>query len=298
MKTTLYEMQTFVTVVDNGHLAHAAERLGQTASTVSRTLSRLEKKLGATLLHRTTRRLDLTDEGRLFLDHSRRILAEADAAEAAVSRHRGETAGPLRINAAPVFMHYALVPLLAAFRARHPRIMLTLDTHDRVIDLLEHRTDIAIRIGALPDSSLVARPLGTTSLRLVASPAYLARHGRPANVTELTTEHHCLGFDVMTHLNRWPITNPDGDDLMIQPTLAASSASTLLGLALAGHGIACMADYTTRPHLSAGELAAVMPQLTLDRQQAVHAVYYRSAGTAQRINTFLDYLADALPARL
>lgn len=298
MKTTLDEMQTFVTVVDSGHLAHAAERLGQTASTVSRQLSRLEKKLGTTLLHRTTRRLDLTEEGRLFLEQARRILADVEAAEAAISTRRGDIAGPLRINAAPVFMHYALVPLLAGFRERYPRITLALDTHDRVIDLLEYRTDIAIRIGPLPDSSLVARPLGHTRLRLVASPAYLAEHGQPQNVDELTRQHTCLGFDVMAHLNRWPVADTQGNDLLIQPQIATSSASTLLGLALAGHGIACLADYTTRPHLQADALDEVLPEQTLDRQQAIHAVYYRSAGTAQRIETFLDYLGDTLPARL
>lgn len=293
MKTTLEEHQAFVVVVDTGTITAAAERLGRTVSGVSRTLKRLEDKLGTSLLRRTTRRLALTDEGRLFLEQSRYVLEAVDAAEHSVTQHRGTPAGRLAINAAPVFMKYVIVPLVGAFTAQYPNIELRLDTHDRIIDLLEHRADVAIRIGSLADSSLHARPLGQTALRLVASPAYLEARTHPTRGDDLA-DHICLGFDAMPHLNRWPLAGPTGDDLAITPTIAASSASTLLELALAGQGIACMADYTTRSHRESGALVEVLADLRLDRRQAINAVYYRDTAPAARVALFLDFIAPHL----
>lgn len=295
MKTTVEEHQAFVAVVDTGTITAAAERLGRTVSGVSRALKRLEDKLGARLLRRTTRRIALTDEGLLFLDQSRRVLEALDAAEHTITQHRGAPAGRLAINAAPVFMQYVIVPLIGAFRERYPGIELRLDTHDRIIDLLEHRADVAFRIGPLADSTLHSRALGHTTLRLVASPGYLATHGMPAGAADLD-RHVRLGFDAMTHLNRWPIASQTGEDLSIEPTISASSASTLLELALAGQGIACMADYTTRGHRTRGELVEVLPEARLDRRQALHAVYYRDTAPGARVGLFLDFIAPYLPA--
>ncbi|MES1953703.1 LysR substrate-binding domain-containing protein [Salinisphaera hydrothermalis] len=294
MKTTIEEHQAFVAVVDTGTITAAAERLGRTVSGVSRALKRLEDKLGARLLRRTTRRIALTDEGRLFLGQSRHVLEALDAAEQTITQHRGAPTGRLAINAAPVFMQHVIVPLIGAFRELYPGIELRLDTHDRIIDLLEHRADVAFRIGPLADSTLHARALGHTTLRLVASPGYLATHGMPAGAADLD-RHVRLGFDAMTHLNRWPIASQTGEDLSIEPTLAASSASTLLELALAGQGIACMADYTTRGHFARGDLVEVLPGARLDRRQALYAVYYRDTAPGARVGLFLDFIAPYLP---
>src|SRR6218665_2620222 len=158
MKTTLDELQAFTAVVDSGSITAAAEHLAQTVSGVSRTLSRLEHKLDTTLLRRTTRRLEVTEEGHAFLGPARAILGAVDEAEEQMARRRQVPAGRLRVNAASPFMLHAIVPLVPEFMRRYPQIQLMLDTDDLNIDLLERRTDIAIRIGPLADSSLHARP--------------------------------------------------------------------------------------------------------------------------------------------
>jgi DNA-binding transcriptional LysR family regulator len=171
MKTTLDELLAFVRVVDSGSISAAAEQLTQTASGVSRALSRLEDKLDVTLLRRTTRRLELTEEGQAFLAQARKILDAVEDAEEQIKLRRQKPAGRLRVNAAAPFMLHAVVPLIAGFRAQYPEIQLELHSSDQIIDLLEQRTDVAIRIGPLRDSTLHARPLGSNRLRVLASPA-------------------------------------------------------------------------------------------------------------------------------
>lgn len=182
MKANSDELQSFVSVVDSGSISAAAEQMGLTASAVSRTLSRLEHKLGTTLLNRTTRRMELTEEGRYFLDQARQILQQMEALEERLALRRQSPAGRLRINAASPFMLHAVVPHIGEFRRLYPDIQLELNTNDLIIDLLEQRTDVAIRIGALSDSTLHARPLGASRLHILASPEYLARHGTPASI--------------------------------------------------------------------------------------------------------------------
>lgn len=296
MKSTLEEQQAFVTVVDSGSITSAAERLGITISGVSRALNRLEQKLGATLLRRTTRRLELTEEGETFLGHCRRILAAVDEAEEAMLDRHNQPQGRLRINAAPSFMQFVIVPVIGEFRARYPGITLELDTHDRFIDLLEQRVDLAIRIGKLEDSSLHARLLGYSPLRLLASPAYLDRHGTPQSVDDLQ-DHSLLGFSQLDHLNRWPLCRADGKPLHITPTLAASSGSTLLELALGGEGIVCLADFMTILPRQRGMLIDVLPGHIELQTQAVNAVYYRQTTLSQRTRLFMEFLAEQLPSR-
>ncbi|HAO01291.1 MAG TPA: LysR family transcriptional regulator, partial [Halomonas sp.] len=215
--------------------------------------------------------------------------------EALLDRH-DQPKGRLRVNAAPSFMQYVIVPVIGEFRARYPGITLELDTHDRFVDLLEQRVDLAIRIGALEDSSLHARPLGHSALRVLASPAYLARHGTPQQVEELC-RHSLLGFSQLDHLNHWPLTCADGKRLHITPTLAASSGSTLLELALKGEGIVCLADFMTRAPRQNRTLVEVLPDHTELITQPINAVYYRQATLSQRTRLFMDFLAERLPAQ-
>lgn len=199
VKITLEELRAWVAVVDSGSITAAAEQLEQTTSGISRALSRLESKLQTTLMHRTTRRLALTDEGAIFLEHARQILTSVERAEEQIARRRETPAGRLRINANTPFMLHVIVPLLAEFRQRYPQIELELNTDDIVIDLLEQQTDIAIRIGELRDSTLRARVLGSSATRLVASPDYLAKHGIPDSVAALS-QHQLIGFSQLdTH---------------------------------------------------------------------------------------------------
>ncbi len=295
MKTTLEDMQVFVAVVDTGSLTAAAHVLGLTVSAASRTLSRLEQKLQTTLLRRTTRRLELTEEGALFLAHGRAILDSVDAAEEQMLARRMRPAGRLRVDAATPFMLHVLVPLIEGFRARYPDVELELASNEGITDLIEKRTDVALRIGILKDSTLHARLLGTSRIRVLASPAYLARHGMPAAPGELG-RHVLLGFSEPETLNDWPLHDVDGSVMRIRPTIASSSGETLRQMALANLGIVCMADFMTREDRASGRLVQLFPERTLDVLQPINAVYYRNTVLAARITSFVDYVAAALGA--
>ena len=293
MKTTLDELQAFIAVVDTHSITAAADALGQTASGVSRALARLEEKLQTTLLRRTTRRLALTEEGQAFLQRAREIVAAVEQAEEQMVARRQRPAGRLRVDAATPFMLHAIVPHVAGYRARYPDVELELTSNDGIIDLLERRTDLAIRIGALRDSSLHARALGSSRLRVLASRDYLARRGVPRRVDALV-RHDLLGFTQPESLNEWPLRGSDGAALHIRPTLACSSGETLRQLALAGDGIACLSDFMTAADRREGRLVQLLPKLTLDVRQPIHGVYYRNTAVSARIASFLDHLADAL----
>jgi DNA-binding transcriptional LysR family regulator len=297
MRTTLEEHVVFKTVVETGSITAAADQLGQTVSGVSRALSRLEQKLDTTLLRRTTRRLELTDEGRHFLTQVRAILASVDEAEEQLAIRRQRPAGRLRVNAAPSFMYHVVVPLVGAFRKQYPGIMLELDTNDRFIDLLEQRTDVAIRIGELRDSTLHARPLGQSHVSILASPAYLQTHGTPASVSDLQ-RHTLIGFSQLDHLNHWPLPNERGTSLHVTPDISASSGMTILALALEGQGIVCLADYMTQSAREEGLLVPIMGEQTQATFQTINAVYYRNTQLSLRIALFLDFIAEHLKERL
>ncbi|TJZ64360.1 LysR family transcriptional regulator [Chitiniphilus eburneus] len=294
MKTTLDELLAFLTVVDSGSITAAARQLAQTTSGISRALSRLEDKLGTTLLSRTTRRLELTEEGRAFLAHARAIVAAVDDAEEQMALRRQHPAGRLRVNAASPFMLHVVVPLVAGFRQRFPDITLELDTDDQYIDLLEQRTDVAIRIGQLKDSTLHARFLGSSALRVVASPGYLAARGAPGQPDELAG-HTLLGFNRPDSLNQWPLRDAHGNALHIVPDVAASSGETLRQLALAGEGVVCLSDFMTQADRVRGDLVQILAGHTLDVRQPINAVYYRNTSLTARIACFLDYLGAHMP---
>ncbi|MEI2415327.1 LysR family transcriptional regulator [Orrella sp. JC864] len=289
MKTTLDELAAFVAVVDTGSITAAAEQLSQTVSGVSRALSRLEEKLQTNLLRRTTRRLELTEEGGQFLERARAILHAVEDAEGTLAARRQQPAGRLRVNAATPFMLHVMVPLMAEFRALYPAIALELHSDETYIDLLEQRTDVAIRIGALGDSTLHARPLGSSRLRVLASPAYLKRHGRPRDPGSLA-QHSLLGFTQPEILNHWPLRHAGGETLRIRPTVQAGSGETLRQLALQGHGLVCLADFMTREDRARGDLVQVLMRDTVDSRQPIHAVYYRNTALGARIACFLDFM--------
>ena len=293
MKTTLDELQAFTAVIDTGSISGAAVQLGQTASGVSRALARLEAKLSTTLLRRTTRRLELTEEGSAFLVQARRILEAVEEAEEQMSRRLQHPAGRLRINASAPFMLHVLVPLVGGFRERYPEIELELHSSDQIIDLLEHRTDLALRHGPLRDSTLRARPLGRARIRAVASPDYIARRGRPQQVEDLA-RHSLIGFTQPESLNYWPLRHPLGESWPIMPSLWASSGETVRQLALAGEGIACLSDFMTARDRADGALIEVLAEANVETLQPIHAVYYRNTTLAARITCFLDYLGECL----
>ncbi len=287
------DLNTFVTVIDCGSLSAAAAHLGQTTSGVSRALSRLEEKLQTSLLTRTTRRMELTEEGQLFVDKARRILASIEEVEECIRIRRQQPAGRLCVDAASPFMLHCVVPHVAEFRRMYPEIRLELTSNDRIADLIEHRTDIAIRIGTLNDSTLHARALSSSPLHVLASPDYLARRGSPAVPADLA-HHDLLGFAQYEPGNLWPLRHAGGDHLQVAPALAASSGETLRQLALAGQGIVCLADFMTHADIAAGTLVPLLAACNTGFRQQIHAVYYRNTQLAQRISCFLEFLQQKL----
>lgn len=297
MRFTLEELSVFLAVVDAGSLTAAAEHLGQPVSTTSRLLARLEDKVQTTLLRRTTRRIDLTDEGHGFARDARHVLEAVRVAEDGLMERHERLTGPLRLDAATPVMLHVLVPLMPGYRARHPGVDLVLSCNEGFIDLLERRVDLAIRIGELKDSTLHSRLLGHSRLRILASPAYLSQRGAPDNAKALLN-HELLGFSQPDILNVWPLQGPDGKPLHIKPTLMSSSGETLRQLALQGMGIVCLADFMTAEDLAEGRLIELLAHDTLHTTRPVHAVYYRHSAVSARIASMVKYLIEAMPSAL
>ena len=296
MKTTLDEMQVFIAIVDCGSITAAADALQQTISATSRTMTRLEEKLQTTLMRRTTRRLELTEEGSAYLEQARKIIAAVEETEEQMRARRNQPAGRLRVDAASPFMLHVIVPLVPGYRKRYPKVELELNSNEGNIDLLERRTDLALRIGSLKDSSLHAVPIGRSRVRVLASPGYLAAHGTPKRAADLR-EHTLLGFSQLESLNEWPLEDADGQPLHIQPSIRSFSGETLRQLALNDAGIVCLSDFMTRADRQSGALRQLFPRQTLDVRQPVNAVYYRNTAISSRIKSFIDYLVESLGPR-
>jgi DNA-binding transcriptional LysR family regulator len=287
----------FAAVIDTGSFSHAAERLGQTPSGVSRTISRLEHHLGMTLMHRTTRRLQLTEEGSWLLGRARSLLADLANTEAEAAARRSQPAGLVRVNAATPALDHLLAPLVAEFLDAYPLVQLELVSGETYVDLIEERADMAIRIGALPDSTLNARRLGTTRLRVLAAPSYIQKHGMPSEPAALKA-HRLLGFTAPVSLNTWPLQHAGGEGWTVTPTVTASSGETVRHLALGGAGIASLSDFLTRADVEAGRLAPVLAAATLPWTQPVWAVFYKQGALAPRVAALVEFLARRLQSIL
>jgi DNA-binding transcriptional LysR family regulator len=283
----------FVTVTETGSFSTAAQQLGQTPSGVSRTVSRLEKELGMTLMHRTTRRLDLTAEGAWLLERARRVLAELADTEAQAAARRGHPAGLVRVNAATPALDHLVAPLVADFLDAYPQVSLELTSGETVVDLIEEKVDVAIRIGILPDSSLNARLLGRSRIRVLAAPGYLERHGRPGTPAELAG-HRLLGFTAPASLNTWPLRDGGQEGFLARPQVTASSGETLRHLALGGAGIVSLSDFLSGADVAAGRLVPLLEEATLPWTQPVWAVFYKQGALAPRVAALVEFLARRL----
>jgi len=284
----------FVAVIDTGSFSAAAQRLDQTPSGISRAISRLETQLRMVLITRTTRRLELTEEGEWLLNRARTILADLQDTEEQITARLAQPAGLVRVSAATPVLNHLLAPLAAQFMDSYPLVRLELVSGEGIIDLIEERIDIAIRVGPLSDSTLNARRLGSSRLRLLASPEYLACHAAPTAMTALAA-HRLLGFTAPASLNIWPLAQADGDGLPIQPAIAVSNGETLRHLALAGAGIVCLADFLTRADMASGRLIPVLESVTLPWSQPVWTVFYKQGTLVpRRIEALVNFLARQL----
>jgi DNA-binding transcriptional LysR family regulator len=286
-------LTAFVAVIDTGSFSNAAQQLGQTPSSVSRTISRLEQQLGMTLIHRTTRRLDLTEEGSWLLARARRILADLEETESQAALARAQPAGLVRVNAATPTLDHLVAPQLADFFDAYPQVQVELTSGETVVDLIEERADVAIRIGNLADSTLNARRLGRSRIRVLAAPGYLERHGTPQHVEDLT-RHRLVGFVAPASLNTWPLRAGTEEGWRIAPHVTATSGETVRHLALQGAGIVSLSDFLTRADVAAGRLVPVLEEASLPWTQPVWAVFYRQGALAPRVKALVDFLADRL----
>jgi DNA-binding transcriptional LysR family regulator len=291
MRATSEEIAIFIAVVESGSFSRAAEQLGQANSAVSRAVKKLESKLGVSLLNRTTRQLSLTEEGERYFRRMQGVLQEMAAAENELMETRHTPRGLLRIDAAtPVILHY-LMPLIKPFRERYPEITLSLVSSETFINLIERKVDVAIRAGTLSDSSLRARPLFTSYRKIIASPDYLSRYGKPETVDDLQ-QHLCLGFTEPTSLNTWPLSCCDGQLHEVTSGISSNSGETLKQLCLSGNGIACLSDYMVDNEIARGEFVELMADKRLPVEMPFSAVYYSDRAVSTRIRAFIDFLSE------
>lgn len=295
MKVTINELVTFISIVDEGTISQAAEHLDVTVSAVSRALSRLEKKLNTALFRRTTRRLELTQEGEKYLVRVRSILEELEAAENMLIMNKEVPSGKLRIDAATPFMLHVIAPLIDKYSSAYPQIDIELISNENLVDLLEQRTDIAVRIGELKDSTLSATPLGLSQLRILASPAYLKKHGTPQNLEELA-QHQLLGFSSLEKLNDWPIYDAFNNLFHVDTNIKTDSGETLRQLALCGTGIVCLSDFMTQQDIREGRLVQILISSTIKMQQPINLVYYKNRKLSERVSSFIEFLKAEMPS--
>ncbi|HCI31258.1 MAG TPA: LysR family transcriptional regulator, partial [Psychrobacter sp.] len=285
------DIEIFLTVVDTGSFTGAANLLNQQVAKVSRAVSRLEDTLQCTLLNRTTRRLELTEEGHVFIRYARESLNTLYTGEEAIKLLKQAPSGHLRIDAASPFVLHQLTPLVGEFVQQYPHITLDLTSHDNIIDLLEHKTDLAIRIGDLKDSNLHARLLGKSQLRLVVSPEYLYQHNEVAHINDLST-HKLIGFNDASKLNSWPLKTP----VKLNFHMTGSSGETLRQLCLNHQGIALLSNFMIGDDLKSGRLVEVLPEaiVTPNNRESIQAVYYKNSAVSSRILAFLDFIQPRL----
>lgn len=296
---TLRAMQIFTTVVEAGSLTGASERLGLSGPAVVRSLAALESTLGVRLLNRTTRRSSLTDEGREYFEGCKRVLAEADAAHAALSARRTEPRGRLRLTAPITFGRLRVAPVVADFAARHLGIEVDLLLLDRVVDLVEEGIDAAVRIGPLPDSSLVALGLGETRRVTCASPAYLRRAGTPRSPQDLRT-HRLILFSGLAAHDEWVFATPNErpgratlERVPIRPFLRTNQLDAAMDPCLRGLGCAQFLCYQVEPLLRAGKLRRLLAAHE-PAPLPIHIVSPSSRGRSSNVNAFIDFARDRL----
>ncbi len=285
------EMEVFVRAVELGGFSAAATACKMTPSAVSKLITRLEARLGTRLVNRSTRKLQLTPEGSAFYQRSVSILADISEAERYASSGEQAT-GPIRINTSGSFGNHILAPLVPQFLAEHPGITLDITLTDKIVDLMEERADVAIRAGPLKSSSLIARKLGGARKLIVGAPSYLATHGVPETIADL--ENHCrIGFSYSRAIQGWPLQDgAEAVNVPVTPGVQVSDGEAMRHLAVAGAGLARLADFTLREDITAGRLAVVMEDFNPGDIEDFYAVYLGQGGPLPaRVRALLDFLA-------
>ena len=289
------EVATLVAAAEHGGFSAAARILGVTPSAVSKTISRLESRLGVRLLNRTTRRLTPTPEGETLIARGRHVLAELDEAEMEVTRARGAPRGLLRLHTLVAFGLHSLPPLLPEFLSRYPEVQVELSLSDRLVDLVEEGGDLAVRSGRLADSSLVARRICETERMICAAPSYLKRHGTPRRPEDLL-QHNCIVITGNPQLRRWPFDDPQTAGgirtVEVGGNVSANNAENVLQMALLGLGIIRLGDIVTAVHVNAGRLVPILTDQHHVEPLPLHAVYPQSRLRSPKVAAMVDFLIE------
>jgi DNA-binding transcriptional LysR family regulator len=295
MARDLNDTLIFVKVVEHGSFIAAAKSLRLPKTTVSRKVQDLETRLGAQLLHRTTRKLGLTEAGNIYYEHCQRIARELDEAESAVGQLQEGPRGWLRITAPYSLGIERIAPLLGEFHARHPEVRVEMVLSNESLDIIDKEIDVALRVGNLPDSNLVARKLATLRTQVYASPAYLERHGEPLHPDDLQ-HHRTLGMQKM-HRNGhyyWPLS--DGGQMAeyrIDPVMVANDPAGVRGALLCGEGLMLASDIMIKSFAEQGYIRRVLAGWT-GPEYELNAVFPRGQVTSPKVRAFVDFLVERL----
>jgi DNA-binding transcriptional LysR family regulator len=292
----LSSIRAFVAVAETGHFSLASGRLGLSRAMASKLVLDLEAQLGLRLLNRTTRSVSLTEQGATYLERCRDILAALDQADAEITSLAAEPAGRLRVTA-PVSLGLShIAPQVSAFVARHPRVEVELVLNDRVVDLVEDGFDLAVRVGLLADSSLIARRIGATRLMVCASPAYLAAHGRPKTPAELTA-HHCLLYSYASDGASWTFLGANGEETArVSGPVLCNSGEALCRMAADGSGIIRQPDFIAEPYLKSGALEPLLSDYS-SPSAGVYTVHSSRRHVPPKVRAFIDQLASAFESQ-
>lgn len=286
-------MQVFARVAGLGSLSAAGRALGMSQTMATKHLAALEARLGTKLLHRTTRRLTLTEAGRRYLESVERILAELEEADATASVETIEVRGTLRLNAPFSFGIREIAPLLPEFARRHPNLVVDLGLNDRVVDLIEEGWDMVVRIGRMQSSTLVARKLAPSRLIVCAAPSYLARRGTPRTVADLAG-HDCLGYTLSQTVGtgRWAFGRDARHVVEVKGSLAANNGDALVVAAVGGQGLVYMPSFLVAREIRAGLLVPLVLDEPTPDLSGVYAAYPSSRRPPAKVRALIDLLAE------
>ncbi|MGI3185230.1 LysR family transcriptional regulator [Nioella sp.] len=288
----LTEMEAFATVVDQGGFTDAAKKMGISKSAVSKHVSSLETRLGARLLNRTTRRVSPTEIGLAYYDRARRVLNDAGEADALVTAMQSAPSGMLRVSVATDFGVNHLSPILGDFLHSFPDITVNMVLNNRYVELISEGFDMAIRVGELEDSSLRARKLTETTKRMIASPDYFKKFGRPERIDDLN-DHKLLHYSNQAAGNVWKITAPSGEVRQVRTagSLTVNDGQSLLNAAIGGLGIAYLPSFLYAEPMRQGLLVDAIPDLP-EETQGIYAIYPPGRYTQPKVRAFIDFLVD------
>lgn len=286
------EMQSFVAVVNAGSFVKAADALDTSKAAVSRHVAELEQRIGARLLHRTTRKLSLTDDGEAFYHRCVEILESLDDAEAGLSARSGEASGRVRVSAPVTLGILYLAPLWGKFLALHPKVTLDVSLSDRTVDPVEEGYDLVIRIARAPHPTLIGRQLASSRIILCASPAYLKKHGEPMHPPELA-RHDVISYTYWSAGDEWRFEGPHGPvQVTVRSRLSANSGDTCRAAALEHQGIILQPDFLVGDDVRAGRLQELMPAYR-SPELGIYALYASRKQLPLKLRHLIDYLAEA-----